>query len=60
MRSHAVILNRRMLLATIGLTLPALGAEAATRKKAPKKPATPKVASHKPRRPATAKPHAQS
>jgi len=59
-----VILNRRMLLATLGLSLPAVAAEAATRKKTVKKPAAPKpaapkVASHKPRRP-VAKPHAQS
>jgi len=54
-----VIVNRRMFLATLGLSLPAVAAEAATRKKTPKKPATAKVASHKPRRP-TAKPHAQS
>lgn len=53
-----MILNRRMLLATLGLSLSAATAEAATRKKTPKKPAAPKVAAHKPRRPA-AKPHAQ-
>ena len=55
-----MILNRRMLLATLGLSLSAASAEAATRKKTPKKPATPKVASHKPRKPASPKPHAQS
>lgn len=54
-----MILNRRMLLATLGLSLPAVAAEAATRKKTVKKPVAPKVASHKPRRP-VAKPHAQS
>lgn len=51
-----MILNRRALLAAVGLTLPALiaaEAEAADSKKKVKKPKPahgPKVASHKPRR----------
>lgn len=58
------MINRRALLAAIGLTLPAFAvAEAATKKK-PKttKPAPhgPKVASHKPRKPAKPAPQAQS
>ncbi len=54
-----MIINRRTLLATLGLSLSAASAEAATRRKTSKKPAAPKVASHKPRKPAGAKPHAQ-
>lgn len=55
-----MIINRRMLLATLGLSLSAASAEAATRKKTPKKPAsTHRVAQHKPRRPAAPKPASQ-
>ena len=53
--SVAVILNRRTLLTSLGLILPAVAAEAADskRKSAPRKPTAhhgAKVASHKPRR----------
>ena len=51
-RSHAVILNRRMLLAALGLSLPAVAVEAAqSTKKKSKKPAQGQtVAGHKARK----------
>ena len=57
--AFAVILNRRMLLAALGLSFPAVAAEAATHRK-PRKPLVRRVAVHKPRKPTAAKPHAQS